>query len=257
MTHVVMVEAYGPGAIVALDRAAQKYQATFIRAHGEHEKRYVGPKTDAVLAKVNVVTLEDTTDEHQLERALAALHAERPIDAVFSMFHPVVLPLARATARLGLPFTNVTAVERASIKHLARARLVECGVPSIRYASIDEPSEAAAAAERIGFPLVVKPSGGVGKSFATIVRDREQMMTAVEGYFANRGSAGPMFRRGLEGSLMLEEYMEGPMVSAEVASVSADSPKAVLGIEIRKRARDNEIVELATSLPAPLSETEE
>lgn len=253
-----MVEAYGPGAIVALDCAAKQHRTAFIKSPGEHEKRYAGPKADEVLSHVErVVTIADATDVDQLERALGALHAEVPIDAVFSLFHPIVLPLSRAAQRLGIPFTDADAVELASRKHLARARLVERGIPSIRYATVNTPAEVEAAIEHVGFPLVVKPSGGVGKSFAVIVQDRARLDAAVGAYFEGRGNVAPMFRRGLGDALLLEEYMEGRMLSAEVASAGRASPKVVLGIEIRRRAKDNEVIELATSLPAPLSPDEE
>ena len=255
-SHVVMVDAFGQSGIKALDRAARKYRTTFVRAPGDNENRYAGPTTDEVLSRVTqVISIEDTTNEAELVKTLAAVHAESPIDAVFTTLHPVTLPLARAAATLGLRGTNVRGVERGSIKHLGRARLDECGVPSIKYAAIEHPDQVRGIADRIGFPMVVKPSGGVGKIFAQVAHTPAELTACVENYFAERAAVPRIYRRAMEGALVAEEYMRGRMVSVEVVAGSGGC--FVLAIEDRRRCNYNEILELGTALPATLTPDEE
>jgi biotin carboxylase len=251
-----MVDAFGQSGIKALDRAARKYRTTFVRSPGDNENRYAGPATDEVLSRVtNVITIEDTTNEVELRKTLASVHAEAPIDSVFSTLHPVVLPLARAAHALGLRFTNVKGVERGAIKHLGRARLDECGIPSIKYVAIEHTEDLRNVADQIGFPMVVKPSGGVGKIFTQLVHTPAELAACVASYFADRAAAPRIYRRGLEGALVAEEYMRGRMVSVEV--VAGNGGPRVLAIEGRRRCNYNEILELGTALPAPLAPDEE
>ena len=75
--------------------------------------------------------------------------------------------------------TRHTAVEIASDKRLTNQILHDLGLPVPRQATVRGPNDAAEAAERIGFPVVVKPlDGNHGKGVSIDLADGEQVRTA-------------------------------------------------------------------------------
>ena len=256
MTHVAMIESTSPG-VHAFEAAQRRgYRTTFVRSRGAHEVLYQGALADRVFGAADeIIEVTDSADEAVLERALRDLHARHPIDAVITTWQASVVPLAHAARNLGLRFTDERAARFGAQKDLGRQRLVEAGVPSIAFAMVHDRAGARAASERIGFPLVVKPTCGVGKLFTQIVRDPAQLDEAVRAYEEDRRTAPSVLQRGFDHGLLLEEHMQGRMVSAEVG-VSGGAP-FVIAVTARRRARHNEILELGSTMPAPLSDDDE
>lgn len=252
MTHVVMVDSNTPG-VLAFEAAQRRgYRTSFLHARGPHEVFYRGALADRVFgAADDVIEVSDSSDENIIEGALRDLHAASPIDAVFTCWHPCVLPLARAAHSIGLRFTDQQGALYGAHKDLGRERLLEAGVPSIDFAVVDGRDGAHAAAERIGFPLIAKPACGVGKFFTQIVHDRAELDAAILAYEEQRRATPPILHRSFESKLMLEEYMSGPMISAEVAAF--DGHAIVIGLSSRRRARHNEIIELGSTMPPAIS----
>lgn len=77
--------------------------------------------------------------------------------------------------------TRHIAVEIASDKRLTNQILSDLGLPVPRQARVRGPNDAVDAAERLGYPVVVKPlDGNHGKGVSINLRDAEQVRTAFE-----------------------------------------------------------------------------
>ncbi len=116
--------------------------------------------------------------------------------------------LAEACAEAGLVFVGPSAAviralgSKREAKHLAAA----AGVPIVPgYAGADQSTSALlAAAEGIGFPLLIKASAGGGGKGMRIVRAAGELAESIE---RARGEAQSAFA---DGTLLLERYLERP-----------------------------------------------
>jgi biotin carboxylase len=138
-----------------------------------------------------------TEDEPAIERLAAA----EQIDGIIApgIDWPVAIA-ARVAERLGLPhpISPETAALTTS-KLRQRERFAEAGVPQPAYAVCSGAGEAVAAAERIGFPCVVKAPDRQGQRGLTLVADPAGMAAAVEAALAVSRSA----------TLLVEERVPG------------------------------------------------
>ena len=84
---------------------------------------------------------------------------------------------ARACDQAGLVFVGPPAavIERMGSKIAARALMIAAGVPVVPGVTAEDQSDEGilAAAERVGFPVVVKASGGGGGKGMRVVRDHD------------------------------------------------------------------------------------
>jgi excisionase family DNA binding protein len=99
-----------------------------------------------------------------------------------------------------------TAIRAMGDKAAARRLAVELGVPVVPgYDGVDQSDKTLArAAERIGFPLLVKPAAGGGGKGMRTVRDRNQLVDAMA---SARREAMVAFG---DDRLILERFIEGP-----------------------------------------------
>lgn len=86
------------------------------------------------------------------------------IDRVECLWEPYVLLAAMARERLGLPGMTVDQALLFRDKELMKQRLDEAGIRTPRHASATTAAEVWSAAERIGYPLIVKPIAGAGSA---------------------------------------------------------------------------------------------
>jgi biotin carboxylase len=164
----------------------------------------------------------DPTDPAALERAVAFGRA-RDVDGVFTC-DEVYVELAAEVARgLGLPGLTSQAARLCRDKHAMRQRLARAGIPSPRSIMADSLSQACAAAEMIGYPVVLKPRN-LGGSVGVVRADRA---ADVERFFTVAVAASLSGITALSG-LLVEEYLTGPEFSVE--SVTADGVTRICGI---------------------------
>jgi acetyl esterase/lipase/biotin carboxylase len=120
---------------------------------------------------------------------------------------------AELAAALGLPGGDPEAVGRCRDKHQTRLALAAAGVPQAESALVSSIEEARAAADRIGYPLVLKPRA-LGASFGVNGVSGADGLEA--GYAEARGATEdgvPYYEAGV----LVEEYLEGPEISVETA----------------------------------------
>jgi len=126
---------------------------------------------------------------------------------------PVVLAAGELAAELGVPGLSVPGVRGCRDKNRTRAVLTEAGQHQPGFEMVNTVQEAVEAAERIGYPVVVKPralGASIGVVFAadaTKVAEASRVALA-----ASQVDDGPYGRAAI-----VEGYAEGPEISVDAA----------------------------------------
>jgi len=254
MEHVLFGDTTQAGLHTIRRALARGHAVTFVR--GMAVNYYTADAAfHALLDQVDeVVELTDSFDVDALTEAIADVHARRPVDAVIGQYDSVLEALATACERVGLPFTAAAGVRNVRDKAMARRLVERAGLASARFAVAGDPDEAVRAAERIGYPVVVKPVHGTDSILASRADGPGQVRAAVAAMADAAADADTpeLVRRLLPGGAIVEEYLAGELVSAEVGRLAGRTwPFLVTG---RSRAADNDCIEMGAVLPAPLTE---
>ena len=148
-----------------------------------------------------------TEDEPGIERLAAA---ER-VDGIIApgIDWPVAIA-ARVAERLGLPhpISSETAMLSTS-KLRQRERFAKIGVPQPTYEVCSGADEAAEAAERLGYPCVVKAPDRQGQRGLSFVSERRRITSAVE----------VALDAARSGTLLVEEHVAGREVTVNAFSI--------------------------------------
>ena len=154
---------------------------------------------------------------------------------------------AAAVERAGLAFVGPPAAAIAAMgsKAAAKERMAKAGVPVLPGYHGDDQSldRLASEAEKLGYPLIVKPSGGGGGKGMQIVRAAGELRAALEG--AQRLAA----RSFGDAHLLLERYLPAPR-HVEV-QVFADAQGSVVHLFDRDCSVQRRHQKLLEEAPAP------
>jgi biotin carboxylase len=102
-------------------------------------------------------------DDDVVDRVTAWLRG-REVDRVLANWEVVVLTAARLRERFGLPGMSVDTVAGFRDKQLMKERVAAAGLRVPRSVRVRTIAETRAAADQIGFPLIVKPIAGAGSA---------------------------------------------------------------------------------------------
>jgi len=121
---------------------------------------------------------EPLTKEHVLE----IIAKEDPVGVIVQFGGQTPLNLARPLADAGVPIigTSVDAIERAEDRKKFRELLQKLGLKQPANDTVTNLAEAVETAERIGYPVVVRPSFVLGGRAMVIVHDREDLETYMQ-----------------------------------------------------------------------------
>jgi biotin carboxylase len=122
---------------------------------------------------------------------VARVHAwmrGRSVDRVLANWEVMVLAAARLRERFGVPGMTVDQVNGFRDKQLMKQRVEAAGLRVPRAERVRTVAEARAAAERIGYPLILKPIAGAGSADTHKVDDATEL-EAVLGRMLHVGEA--------------------------------------------------------------------
>ena len=183
---------------------------------------------DAVMINCNPETVStdyDTSDRLYfepltLEDVLGVLEVERPEGVIVQFGGQTPLKLAQGLADAGVPLlgTPVGSIHRAEDRPSFGALLEELELKSPPYATAGSPEEALAAAESVGYPLLVRPSYVLGGRAMEICYSPEGLSAYLE-----RTSAGGR----PEGQIFLDRFLENA-IEIDVDAL-CDSETAQIG----------------------------
>lgn len=171
-------------------------------------------------------------DELDVDAVRAAVRDYRDgggrIDAV-ACFHEGSLHVAaEISAELGLPGNSPEAVLTIRDKYRAAEALAAAGLPAAHSITVSSAEEAAAAAEKLGFPAVVKPRSSGASQGVSKVRDRAEAASAYqavadlherrefrEGPFVVP-NVGQIFFHPRARGVLVQEYLDGPEYAVDL-----------------------------------------
>ncbi|MFF4867224.1 ATP-grasp domain-containing protein [Streptomyces sp. NPDC001231] len=163
------------------------------------------------------MVVPDPTDRAALFAAGRALAERHVVTGVFTWTEWYLVPVARLARQLGLPTTAPEVTQACRNKATARALFARHGVPSAASVSVRNRREAQVAAERIGYPVVLKPAAHAA-SIGVIRADNPDQLTAAYP-FAHRAARG-----GMESTrVLVEEYLDGPEASVECVTYRGET----------------------------------
>src|SRR5690606_23330614 len=124
-------------------------------------------------------------EDDVLERVSAWLRG-RVVDRVLTNWEPLVLLAARMRERWQLPGMTVDVTLGFRDKQLMKERVAAAGlrVPRservTRAGADDADHQVRAAAEKVGFPLILKPIAGAGSADTYLARDAAELDVAIK-----------------------------------------------------------------------------
>jgi biotin carboxylase len=251
--HIAFVSA-NPAALQALRSARQAgHQVTFLESAVP-----VYPLTAGNLALVScadrVVKGVATTNADALTLALRECHAQWPLDVVSSQDEMTAEATAVAAQWLGLRSTGAAGVITARHKERCRQALGQAGLACARFALARSEAEVLAAAQDIGYPVVLKPPSGTDSLLAFVARDPEQARAACRAVLAGLDALPSGWQEQFSRGVLVEELLTGRLVSAEVGVRGPEFfPFCLSG---RFRWAGHEVVEMGACMPAEVTEAE-
>ncbi len=114
-------------------------------------------------------------DEDDVVNRVHAWMRGREVDRVQSNWEVMVLTAARLRERFGVPGMTVDQVQGFRDKQLMKERVAAAGLRVPRALRVRTTTEARDGAERIGFPLVIKPIAGAGSADTFAVHDEREL----------------------------------------------------------------------------------
>ena len=153
--------------------------------------------------------VDDVLDVLQLRQAVGEVSARiGGVERLFGAYEQLQVPLAVVRESLGVPGLPVRAAlnfrDKSRMKDVLRAHRLPCA----RHALVERYVDAIAFAERVGFPLVIKPQAGAGAQSTYRVDDATALGEALE--LAQPSVLAPV---------MLEEFITGTEHSFETISI--------------------------------------
>ncbi|QSB14617.1 ATP-grasp domain-containing protein [Natronosporangium hydrolyticum] len=249
MGHLLLVESWVGAMSTLLPRAIHEagHRFTFVTRELAHYLRaYRGPGVHPLLTADHVLTTE-TNDPESLAAQVARWHSVFRFDGVMTSCDYYLTVAARLAAELGLPGPEPAAVARATRKDQTRRAMRDAGLPTGRFAVAEQWPELAAAADRVGYPLICKPVDLCAGMYVRRVGDRAELRTAYEALAGFPVNARQQLRAP---QILLEEIFEGPEVSVE--TVTIDGVTEVIGVTDKRLAGDACFIETGHMFPADL-----
>lgn len=126
-------------------------------------------------ALVDYLTVPRILDEHDVMNRVSDWLRGKSIDRVLTNWEPLVLLAARLRERWQMPGMSIDTVRAFRDKELMKERLRSAGLRVPASARVRTADEARAAAEAIGYPVVLKPIAGAGCADTYAVGSRGEL----------------------------------------------------------------------------------
>ena len=191
--HIVFIEPRFPANQKLFVRALAEIGAT-VTAIGEGSKESLDDELKRWLTHYEEVG--SVCDEGAVLRALRFVQSRRAVDRIEAVVEAHIMPIARVREAAEIPGTSVRTAFLCRDKPAMKEVLREGGVPCAQSIGASTAAEVQAFAERVGFPLILKPRDGAGAAGATRVDTTAELTAAL----ATFGGAN---------SIAVEEFIEG------------------------------------------------
>lgn len=193
--HVIFVEPFFPAGQRHFVRALHAVGAR-VTAIGEAPVEHLGHELCSYLSGYERVS--SVVDEDALEGAVRRVQARGWVDRMEATIEAHIIAAARVRERTGIPGLSVKAALLCRDKPMMKDFLREHGIPTAQSLGTASVQEAHAFAERVGYPLILKPRAGAGASGTERVDNRQQFDAALASMGVGRGA-----------SIAIEEFVSG------------------------------------------------
>ncbi len=156
-------------------------------------------------------TVVDCMDAEAIVAAARQIQREHEIAGVFCYDEAYIEPAAHASAALGFHTLDPAAVARCRDKSTTRDIVRGLGLPQPESIPVSTVDEAAVAAAKIGYPVILKPRN-LGASLGVVKVDRAEDLAAR--YALTVGVTVPGVRE-FPDAVLVEEFVEGPEISVD------------------------------------------
>ncbi|WP_116210647.1 ATP-grasp domain-containing protein [Streptomyces olivoreticuli] len=156
-------------------------------------------------------TVVSDTGARSVLEAAREVAAREAVSGVMSWHEEHIVQAALVAEELGLPGTAADAVRRCRDKFATRTALAAAGLPQPRFELTGSREEALAAAERLGYPVVIKPRAAGGSQGVVLVHDAAGLSRQFETTRDVPVPHAPDFDQ----VVLVEEYLEGPEISVD------------------------------------------
>lgn len=204
--HVLILEPLSSG--TALVQAARRMGLGAIVFTANQGERQLSAECKEWATSATPV---DTYDDEAVFRAAEHLHRDVNLQAVIPGWEYCVDVAAKTAARLGLPHLSEVAATAARNKFLCRERLKAAGLNVPRYALMHTPADIELSAKAVGFPAVLKPTGGGGSLLVQRVDSILELRRVFESFSPGMFDVGHF----VGAPFLLEEFLEGREFSIE------------------------------------------
>ncbi len=126
---------------------------------------------------------------------------------------PLVMPSAELAVEFGVPGLSSAGVHGCRDKYRTRSLLTGAGLPQPGFAMTGDVGQARAAAERIGYPVVVKPRALGASMGVVLAADRAELDAA----YRTASDASLIGDEQYRGGAIVEGYADGPEISVDAA----------------------------------------
>jgi biotin carboxylase len=174
--NVVMISPGYPAEMALFARGLAASGATVIGVGDQPQEALSSVARDALAHFIHVGSL---ADEAAVAAAVADLAKHVHIDRVECLWEPYMLLAARLREVLGLPGLTVERTLPFRDKELMKQVLDAAGLRTPRHESATTVGAVWAAAERIGYPLIVKPIAGAGSADTYRVDSSDELQSVL------------------------------------------------------------------------------
>ncbi|MEC8022309.1 MAG: ATP-grasp domain-containing protein [Myxococcota bacterium] len=140
----------------------------------------------------------NVTSVQSLERVVRLIQQRVPVHRLEAVVEAHVMAAATVRERCGIAGTSVQTSFLCRDKPAMKDALRKAGVPTAESLGSDHVEEITDFAQRVGYPLIVKPRDGAGAAGASRVDDHHGLLTALQEFGIAQGR-----------SVAIEEFIEG------------------------------------------------
>jgi biotin carboxylase len=243
--RIIIVEALGSGFGLRLIRRACElgYDTVFLTMGRERYRHDVDKQIlENVPANLQIVEGVDTRCADSIEEALRPLRTKET--RVLAQVDRSMIATAEACQRLEIPHVSTETIQRCTNKADFREALRRNGVRSVKSVTVGSLPGIEGVVEEMDFPLVIKPAVGTASIGVSSVRSIAELTA----------ETSELLKEGTQ-QVLIEEYLVGPLVSAE-CFVSSGKVH-VFGLTDRTLSTPPSFGELAWSFPTHLDDDTE
>lgn len=228
MAHILLLEVPGGNDFSVLDEAVRLgHQVSFFTGDPAHYQQQCGPQSSLSLAQ-KIVEVQPFNYAAFEERALA-LHRQRPFDAILCLIDTRMIEASRLAERLALPFLNAATASLMRDKYRVRDTMAHHAIQQPAFALATSNEELEQAVERIGFPVLIKPSDGYGSQNITVLHSEDDVHPLINP-FLDYLPCQTDYGLGVHANdrLVVEQFIPGQVIGCD--TFTRDGEHAFLGI---------------------------